>query len=355
MSTLARYVARQVLVYTAMVMAMLLVLIGLYLFLDQTNELGTGRFGVFEAVIVVLCRLPAQAFTLLPVGALMGSMLALGNLARNGELVVMRASGVSAFRLASWVAVAGGLLAAATWIMGDYIAPPAEQFATQYKLLAKTNQYSQPGGDNLWAKDGNTFVFIQKQDGQGALGGVYVLRFDDQRRLQSLGKADSAQIGTDQQWLLKGYVESRFTEKGVIRSEQGELALRTSLSGEYLGAASADPESLTGQALLRYIAYLKQNHLETTEYRTAFWTRVARTAALVVIVMLAVPFSFGPMRSTGTGARMVIGILVGAVFFLFAKLLANGGVVYGIDPLVVAWGPTLALTLVTVVTLARVR
>jgi lipopolysaccharide export system permease protein len=288
------------------------------------------------------------------VGALMGAMLALGNLARNGELVVMRASGMSVFRLASWTAVAGLLLAALTWVIGDYIAPPASQFATQYKLLAKTNEYAQQGG-NLWAKDGNTFVFIQKQDGQGSLGGVYVLRFDEQRRLLSLGKANSAEVGKDQRWLLKDYVESSFADARVATQTVKQLQLKTSLLGEYLGAASTDPDSLTGKVLLRYIAYLEQNHLVSVEYRTAFWSRVARTVALIVIVVLAVPFSFGAMRSTGTGTRMVIGILVGAVFFLLAKLLANAGVVYGIDPLVVAWGPTAIMAMVTVIAVAKVR
>jgi lipopolysaccharide export system permease protein len=117
----------------------------------------------------------------------------------------------------------------------------------------------------------------------------------------------------------------------------------------------ADPETLTGAALLKYIRFLDANQLESTEYQTAFWSRVARTCTLLVIVVLAVPFSFGPMRSTGMGARMVVGILVGASFLLLAKLLANGGAVYDLHPLVIAWGPTTVLALVTAIAIARVR
>ena len=355
MKLLARYVIREVLGYTALVMAVLLILIGLYLFLTQTDELGTGRYGVFEALVVVVCRLPTQMFTLLPIGALMGALLALGNLARSSELVILRASGVSVFRLASWVAVAGFILTLATWVMGDFAAPAAERFADQYKQLAKTNEYAATGTQNLWAKDGNLFVFVQKQQAESALDGVYVLRFDEQRRLQSIGKADAAMLKNANQWRLQHYVETQFADDRVTISEQPETTLQTSLSGEFLGAATADPETLTGAALWRYGQYLEQNHLESTEYRTAFWTRVARTCTLLVIVLLAVPFSFGPMRSTGMGARMVIGILIGAVFFLVAKLLSSGGQVYGLDPLVIAWGPTAILLLATLVALARVR
>jgi lipopolysaccharide export system permease protein len=352
---LARYVVKAVLGYTALVMAVLLILLGLYVFLIQTDELGIGSYGVFAALVVVVCRLPEQAFTLLPIGALMGSLLALGNLSRGSELIVMRASGVSVFRLAGWVAVAGALLTAATWIIGDYISPPAYSFAVKYKALAKTNQYNAIDSEDMWAKDGRLFVSVQKQSGENSFGGVYLLRFDEQRRLQSVGRADAAELGNGKTWNLKGYVESRFEAGHVITTHQPKQTIETRLSAEFLGAASADPTTLTGSALLRYIRYLNNNHLEATEYELAFWTRVARTCTLLVIVMLAVPFSFGPMRSTGMGARMVVGILVGAGFFLLARLLGNGGVVYGLDPLLIAWGPTAVLALVTGIAIARVR
>ncbi|MGE0115040.1 MAG: LPS export ABC transporter permease LptG [Steroidobacteraceae bacterium] len=355
MSVLSRYIIRAVLGYTALVMAVLLMLIGLYLFLTQLDELGSGRYGALDALVVVACRLPQQAFTLLPIGALMGSLLALGNLARSSELIVMRASGVSVFRLAGWVAMAGVLLTILTWGIGDYLAPPAEQFASRYKSLAKTNQYSTIGSEDLWAKDGNVFLSVQKQNNVNSFGGVYVLRFDEQRRLQSVGRADAAELGDGRSWRLKRYAETRFETDRTIATQQPNLQLDTNLSAEFLGAAATDPENLTGTALLRYIRYLNDNRLESNEYRTAFWSRVARTCTLLIIVMLAVPFSFGPMRSTGTGTRMVVGVLVGALFFLLAKLLSNGGTVYNLDPLIIAWGPTAVLAVVTAIAIAKVR
>jgi len=354
-TVLSRYVVRNVLAYTALVMSVLLILIGLYLFLTQVDEVGTGRYTVFSALVVVMCRLPQQAFDLLPVGALMGSLLALGNLARGSELVVMRASGVSVFRLAGWVAIAGAGLTLLTWVIGDYVAPQAERFADRYKTLAKTNQYSTLGSDDLWAKDGNVFLSVQKQSDINSFGGVYVLRFDEERRLQSVGRAESAELADGQSWRLKRYVETQFNADRVVATQQGSVTFQTNLSAEFLGAAAADPETLTGTALLRYIRYLDDNRLESTQYQTAFWTRVARTSALLIIVMLAVPFSFGPMRSTGMGARMVVGILVGALFFLLARLLSNGGAVYNLNPLIIAWGPTAVLALVTTIAIARVR
>ena len=77
--------------------------------------------------------------------------------------------------------------------------------------------------------------------------------------------------------------------------------------------------------------------------------------AVAVIVVLAVPFAFGPMRSTGTGARTVMGIMIGVVFFLLAKMLESGGAVFEVSPFVIGWAPTVLLALVTMIALARVK
>ena len=355
MSVLFRYVLKEVLTYVALVMALLMVLTGLYLFLTQMNELGIGRYGVFEALVVVACRLPQQAFTVLPIAALMGALLALGNLARGGELVVMRVSGASVFRLASWVACAGTLLAVLTWCIGDYLAPPADQFANRYKSVAQTNQLGGGADGLMWAKDGNMFMSVYRQQDFNNLNGLYVVRFDDQRQLHSVGRAVAARLDDRQGWQLQNYDETRFESDRVVATHTPVVALKTNLSAEFMSGARAEPSSLAGHTLLKYARYLEANHLKSDEYLTAFWIRVARTCSIVVIMMLALPFSFGSMRSTGMGTRIVIGISVGAIFFLLAKLFVNARFAYALDPLVIAWGPTMILTVVTALALLRVR
>jgi lipopolysaccharide export system permease protein len=119
--------------------------------------------------------------------------------------------------------------------------------------------------------------------------------------------------------------------------------------------AVLEPDSLPGLGLLSYIRHLKANDLDSRAYETAFWARIARTAAVAIIVVLAIPFAFGPMRSTGTGARTVVGIMIGVVFFLLAKMLESGGAVFDMPPIVIAWVPTALLALITGIAVSRVR
>lgn len=351
MPVLARYVVRTVLIYTLLVTSIFVFLSGLYRFMTQQDEIGIGNYQVPDALLFVACDLPFQAFTLLPICALIGALLALGNLARASELIVMRAAGVSVFRLARWVGAAGAILAVLTWILGDYVAPPLEQFAYRYKTMAKYSELSAIGRE-LRAKDGNTFISVHGQVGDASFGGVYVLRFDDQRRLVSVARAERATPGPGQQWTLHNYLATRFLGNSTQVVRQASATLATTLSAEFL---ETNVSVLTGAALWAYIDHLRSNGLDSREAEIALWTRVARTAALFVIVILAVPFAFGPMRSTGAGARTVVGILIGAGFFLLAKLLENGGAVFDLPPLAIAWGPTGILAAVTALAISRVR
>ena len=100
MNRLDRYLVRTVLVYTAMAAAVLMTLSMLFVFISQQEDVGTGSFGLLEALTVTLLTLPSQAFQMLPVAALLGSLLGLGQLARGSELIVIRAAGVSVWRIA---------------------------------------------------------------------------------------------------------------------------------------------------------------------------------------------------------------------------------------------------------------
>jgi lipopolysaccharide export system permease protein len=354
-SILSRYVIRSVIGTTLLVMLVLLVLSGLYLFITQQDEIGVGTYTLEDALMFVGLNLPKYAFDMLPIAALIGALLALGNLARSMELIVVRAAGVSVVRIAMWVVGAGVILMILTAILGELVAPQMEQYGRRMKTFEKYHDYSLAGNRSAWAKDGETVVSVGQQSGDNRYGGVYVFHFDPQHRLRSVGRASSASIDANNVWRLEGYRESRFEENRVVPNGPATTQMRTHLSPEFLGLAVLEPESLPGIGLLSYIRHLKQNGLDARAYETAFWARIARTVAVAIIVVLAVPFAFGPMRSTGTGARTVVGIMIGVVFFLLARMLESGGEVFELPPVVIAWAPTALLALITTVAVSRVR
>jgi lipopolysaccharide export system permease protein len=352
---LGRYLVRTVLGYTALVLAVLLALGALFLFISQQDDIGTGSFTSTQAMLFVALYLPTYLFQLMPVGALIGAMLGLGNLARGSELVVMRASGVTTLRLCIWLAAAGLILATAMTGIGEVVAPPLEKYARQLKVFSKYNEFSFAGKRGTWVRDGDTIISIGQQSGDARFGGVQVFGFDGERRLQYVGRAESASVDSDNRWQLEGYAETGFTDHGTETSRAASREIRTRLSADFLGLAVVEPETMRLRDLRSYITHLQRNDLDSRSFEVALWARIARIAAMLLVVILALPFALGPLRSSGQGARSVAGILIGAGFVLLSRTLESSGRLFDVPPWVIGWGPTMLLAALTLVLLARTR
>src|ERR1700726_3955228 len=161
MNTLDRYLYRTVLVYSAMALAVLMTLGALFVFISQQGDIGVGNYSAADAFLFTFLNLPEQAFELLPIGAMIGALMGLGNLAAGSELVITRASGVSVWRIAWPVGLAGVTLSVIMFGIGDYAAPSMAQFAKREKTTAKLADVSFAGSSSAWVKEGNMILRVQ--------------------------------------------------------------------------------------------------------------------------------------------------------------------------------------------------
>jgi len=355
MTILDRYLAKTVLLHTLMVMAVLLALMTLVTFIGQQDDIGQGTYDVSGAFLVTLLQLPQQAYQLLPIGALIGAIIGLGGLARDSELTVVRAAGVSVGRIAVSAALAGLVVAALLWFIGEYFAPPADQYARQYKIFSRYSQLEFTGSRSAWARQGTLFVNVRRQAAENLYGGVYVYELDGERRLRLVGRAETAAQDDAGRWVLTSWAETRLGDDRVEARNVPRLVTEREFNPDFLGVAVTQPGALPLADLYAYKEHLEANNLTSSAWEIAFWSRISRLVAAVAVCVFAVPFAFGPLRSAGAGARTVLGIMAGVLFVLITQTLENSGQVYGLNPLLVAWGPTALLSVVAVVAIIRVR
>jgi lipopolysaccharide export system permease protein len=355
MTLLDRYIVRSILGSVLLVMTVLLMLGALFVFIDQQDDIGVGHYTAVEALWYTLLNLPQQAFELLPITALIGSLLGLGSLARGSELVVIRATGISVARLAGTALLAASLLIGLEVLLGEFLAPPLQVAAREQKAFAKFTNISFGGGGGAWVRDGNLILNVARQSGQRQFGSMQIFELSADHRLLALGHAVRATAGANKQWLLGDYTESRFADDTVQVRPPGERILKSNVTASFLGLAAQDPEQLTSRALWQLIQYYRTNSLDARQFVFALWSRIARTVAIAFSVLLAIPFVLGSLRSSGAGTRTMLGLLVGIGFFLLQRLIESGTVVFDLNPLVLAWIPTVMLGIVTLLLLARAR
>jgi lipopolysaccharide export system permease protein len=355
MRVIRRYLLRTIFSMTALVMTVLLGLAGFIEFVGQLDDVGVGDYGVLQALLYAAMKLPGLAFVMLPMAALLGALLGLGSLANYSELTAMRAAGVSVMRLARGVAVTGVVIALITLVLGEYVAPPLDQYSRQYRTLSQQASAGLPSAESAWIREGNTILNINLLNRDYRLGGVFLFKLDAGGRLTGMARGDSAGIDDAGQWVLNNYAETTITGDGVVTRHKRRTSQSTTLNPELVELTVIRPDSLDGLQLFHYVAFLRANGLDAQRYSAAFWGRIASSVAVVPMVVLALPFVFGRMRSAGAGARMVIGILIGLAYFFASRSLMDGGEVYNLNPAVVAWVPTLLLTGCVMVALWRVR
>jgi lipopolysaccharide export system permease protein len=354
-NTLDRYLYRTVLLYTAMAMGVLLTLGALFVFISQQSDIGVGDYRTGDAFLYTFLNLPEQIFELLPIGALIGALMGLGNLAAGSELVVTRASGVSVWRIAWPVGVAGLTLSLMMYGIGEYVAPPMAQFAKREKTTSKLADVSFAGSSSAWVKDGNLILRVQTGEVDQSFGGVSLFELEGSNRLKSIQRAERISVADPGHWRLHNVATTRFADDHIDSSLVNEVTMRSTVNPDFLGLAATDPDLLTLRGLKSYIDHLRRNNLDPKSYEIGYWSRIARMFAVIIVTLLALPFVFGPLRTTGAGTRTVIGVMLGVVFFLITRTVENGGQLFGMNPALVGWLPTAVIGFATLVAISRTR
>ena len=354
MRIVRRYLFREVVGKIVVVMAVLLALSTFIELIGQLDDIGEGYFGLLQAIYYVLLKIPSKIFQTFPIAALLGSLLGLGALATHSEIIVLRASGISSLKLGTAVAATGTVLALISIAIGDFVAPSMEGYARQFRSLARSGQARLAVGGATWVRDGNTYINLGAQDENLLYGGVTMFRIED-GALVAVARVGSVDVTDEEQWVLNNFAETRFLDDGIEIYKVPQLLEPKNLDSELLALMEVRPSTLTGQRLRRYIDYLRENDLDSQRYEVTYWSRIMSSLAIIPMVVLGLPFSFGSLRNSGTGGRMVVGVAIGLAYFLGSQTLVDGGAVYGLAPILVAALPTIALALVATLMLARAR
>jgi lipopolysaccharide export system permease protein len=355
MTVLDRYIIRALLGGVLVVMTVLLVLGALFVFIGQQDDIGVGAYSALDALWFTLLSMPQQVYELMPISALIGGLIGLGSLARGSELTVMRSAGLSVWRIAGSVFLGGLLLVGAAVLIGEYLAPPLQQMAKQQKAFSKFANVSFAGRGGAWVRDGNLIINVAQQSSDSEFAGMQVFELSPQHELLAMSRAATARAQADGGWLLSSFAETRFGESQIAATSTPQRRFDSTASAEFLGLTVAEPRQLETRVLRRLIGNLESNGLDARPQVFAYWSRIARTTAIVFACLLAVPFVFGSLRAAGSGARTVVGLLLGIGFFLAQNMLESGAVVFDTDPLILAWVPTTAMALLALVLIARTR
>jgi len=307
-------------------------------FLRQLGHVGKNGFTVADAALYVLVTFPRRLYENFGYATVIGGLLGLGSLAGSGELTALRAAGMSQLRIAASAAGVVAVLIVGVVILGETAAPWGDQKAQAMQLAQRSGGIGMAGSTGLWARDGDRVInakssLLKDIDGhnQVELADVRVFTFTPDGQLTRFDWAKSA-THDGRQWTLSQVRSTTLDAAGTHTSTVASEPWQVRLNPRVLEQSLVQPQYLPMRDLRRNMAYLEANGQSPGVYAVAFWTRALYPLNVLVLVLCAMPFAFGSLRSGGLGKRIFIGILMAIAWYFLQQALINFGTVYGVPP-----------------------
>lgn len=328
MNILRRYLASEILGATVFVFAALVSLYALMDLIRELKDFGQGNYRLPQIIGYVLLLVPGRLYELFPIAVLIGTIFALAQLAANSEYTVMRVSGVSAMRFAGVLAQVGVLLAIVAFLLGEFVAPESEQAAQKLRVRAKTGVVASDFRSGLWVKEARSFVNVQQALPDSTLSGVRIYQFDEQHRLVSISQAKRGVYQADERWLLQDVVRTRFEADKTVVEHEAQTYWVSVLSPSILNVLLVDPEQRSARDLFYYVQHLRESRQQSTRFEIALWTKFTYPLAVVIMMVLALPFAQMQRRMGGIGTKIFTGIMLGVGFHLLNRVIGYAGSLY---------------------------
>ena len=349
MRLLTRYLSREIYASIALVFGALL---ALFSFLDLIHELsmmGHGDYHLGYVLLFVLLTVPSHIYDLFPVAILIGTIFALVQMAANSELVVYRCSGASLRQMVEALFSIGLPLVLLSYLCGELLAPNSERLAQSLRLKAQKAEVTlKEFQSGVWVKDERSFVNVKNVLPDTSLLNISIYEFDDSYHLRTITAAKRAVFLEENRWQMEGVTQTHFNKQGTTISNLTNMEWRSVLNPDILSVLLVVPEQMSAWNLHQYVQHLRDNHQKTARYEIAMWNKLIYPFAVLVMMLLALPFAAHHRREGGISAKIFAGIVLGLSFHFIGRLFASLGALNEWQPLLSAIAmPMLFLLLAT--------
>ena len=323
-----------------------------------------------EAIKYIFYRSPYFLEQFMPTGALLGAVVGLGLLANNSELVVMRAAGVSVYRIVGWVLQPALIFVVLALFINQFVLPYSNQLAKAINSEDNSSLVTSVRGywtvqprfeettDGKTKADGSDILYIDYADVKGNIGQVKRWHLDNNGNLQTAIHAEGGQyIGREAlatassklseqyryEWQLNNMTKliiSQGFESSQAVSKSDTLSLPFAPESVYLLTRQAEDLSLT--QLYKHRQFMRQQGTRSLSHELAFWQKLLSPLSILSLVIVACSFVFGSLRTHSLGLRIVVALLFGLLFSYMQDLVGFVSLATGFSPLLMVILPIIA-------------
>jgi len=342
-----KYVIKGFFVYFFLVLAAFMIIFIVFTFFELLNDIVENKIPPSVVFNYFRYFLPQIAYYMIPVSMLVGVLVNFGVLTRTSQIIAMKASGISLYRLSWSLLLVAALISLLSFALQEYILPSSNQKQDALRNVIKgrgPQTYSRP--DRKWMMGQETKIFNYNffDEDRNLFGEVSIFEFDPvsfeiKRRLF----ANRAVWVDDQKtWIFEegwsyGFESHRTQEfQKFHQARFPEITERP----QYFKKEVKESSQMNYKELREYTEDLRRSGFDVVKLTVALHKKLSFPLVSLIMCMIAIPFSFSTGRH-GSLYGFGLSILIGIVYWVTLNFFEQVGGAGKLVPFLAAWAPNL--------------
>ena len=341
MGILDRYIAR---IWLRLLMLCLSGFVGLYLVIDLIEKIP--RFlrsggDASDILLYFIYKFPEMVSRTATFSILMATLLTLGVLSRDSEIIALRSCGISLLRISVPMLFLGFVASIVLLLNAEFILPHsyARTELIDHVKIKKKGESVTFKRNNIWFRSKSMILQARLFDPKTrTLSGVVVWKVDG--FLDPVGRIDAdTAVFRDGRWTLNSVKSKDFQAgAGYVPNTAQSLDLDLNLKIEDLQVLDSDADNMSIRSLREYAENLKQGGYQAYRFLTLMHTKIASPFAALIMVLLGIPFALRNSRSGGIAMGIGASVAIGFAYFVVNAVLLSYGRSGVLTPIIAAWG-----------------
>jgi len=350
-----RYIANTLLTYSIVVLLIWLSIYSFFNFLAEINSVGTVNYTILEAFKYIVLQLPEVAYDQVSPVILLGCILGIGHLATTGQLIILRASGISILKI-TWLTLKNAIIfLILLTLIGELVAPTLTTYAENEKSNAMGKTSLSSGQNGFWIRDGDNFINVKNNVDGSLFNGITVIEVNNEStKIERVVESKSAifdgqNIDMDSTNIFS--INSANLFDVISLKERNLYKKRVAFDQDLIDSLEKEPKDLTTFTILKQIEFLTDNKLRAEVFEVELYKRLLRPITLFAMILLAMLFIFGSTRDATLGRKIFFGVAIALSFELISRIGGALALSSDFSPLLGTFVPAIAIMIIATVAL----
>ena len=318
---------------------------------ERINAIIVHKAPLYLILEYFLYTIPVFLSQTLPFATLLAALIALGVLARNNEVVAMKAHGISTYRIMIPLFVLAALVTAFIFLSNETIVPYSARKAN-YIWSVKVKKEEERGFfklNKIWYRGENVIYNIRLlEPKEDLLKGVTIYRFDEELNLRQRADAREARWN-GYKWTFYQVVIRDFLPGGKVSTEiYDERDIPVPERPEDFKKGMKDPNEMTYRELKEYVEKVGSEGYDPTRYIVDLYAKVAFPFLTLIMILMGSPLALAASHGRGGGIAQGVGIsiMIGFIYWLVFAISVAMGHSGTLPPFIAAWAPNIFFALI---------